>query len=115
VTVLVIAIVELAAVAVSSYVRATHERVEIDVSAGFVIVRVYLNCQLVRGYEGHRTAGIVDLGWLRPEDIVSIEVLSTRTSGYFRISRRLDHGRWQTLKQRARWATRPSSRTISRC
>jgi len=100
VTVLVIAIVELGAVALSSYARATHERVEIDVSAGFVVVRVYLNCQLVRGHEGRRIADVVDLGWLRPEDVVSIEIMSTRTSGYFRISRRLDHGRWQTLKQR---------------
>lgn len=99
VTVLVIAIGELGAVALSSYARATHERVEINVSAGFMVVRVYLNCQLVRGDEG-RIADVVDLGWLRPEDVVSIELTSTQTSGYFRISRRLNHGRWQTLTQR---------------
>lgn len=100
---LALAVVELAAIAVSSYANATRRHVEIGVASGDVIVRVYLNCQLVRGYDS-RTLGVerVDLGWLRPDDIVSTEIFSTGGSGYFKVTRRIDAGRMVTLGQRGR-------------
>ena len=93
------AVVALSAVALSWYAHATHHRVRVHITHGDVIVRAYLNCQLVRQYaqQGQSIADL-DLGWLRPQDIVSVEVTSTQTSGHVRISRRIDGARWETLK-----------------
>jgi hypothetical protein len=95
-----IAIVALSAVALSSYAHATHHRVSVRITLGDVIVRAYLNCRLLGEYaQPGPSIKTVDLGWLRPQDIVSVEVTSLRTSGHVLIERRVDGGDWETLKQ----------------
>ena len=94
------AIVALSAVAVSLYAHATHHRVSVRITFGDVIVRASLNCRLVAEYaQAGQSVKIVELGWLRPQDIVSVEVTSLQTSGHVRIERRVDGGGWKTLKR----------------
>jgi nitrate reductase gamma subunit len=93
------AVVALSAIAVSSYAHATHHRVRVHITFGEVIVRAYLNCRLVREYISQADSKDLDLGWLRPKDIVSVEVTSTLTSGHVRIKRRIDDEGWKTLKR----------------
>lgn len=100
---MMIVVVEFSAIAISSYARSTHRQVQVGVDVSDVIARVWLNCRLVHGYPSSpEDPAVLDLGWLRPEDVVSIEVMSTQTSGDYRISRRLGDRGWQTLAQAGR-------------
>jgi len=92
----------LGAVVVSWYAHATRAYVEVRVTSEHVDSSVLINCVPFVSQPGVEET--FDLGWLRPQNVVSIEFLSgarsdgTLRKGYFQVERRIDHGKWQTLK-----------------
>src|SRR4051812_38669435 len=83
----------------SDRVEASTDRVKVQVMFGHIIVRVFLNCQLVSSYS-QQSAGpeVLDLGYLRPDDRVSMEVFTEQETGYFTLRRSINGSEWQTLK-----------------
>lgn len=88
--------------AVSWYAHATRDYVEVRVRAENVAWRVLINCVPVGSQSAVEET--FDLGWLRPQDVVSVEFRSKRRldgtlrKGNFKAERSIDRGKWVKLK-----------------
>jgi hypothetical protein len=85
------------------YAHATRDYLEVRVRAENVRWSVLVNCVKFVSQPG--VDETLDLGWLRPQDVVSVEFTSdpprsdgTVREGYFQVERRLNRGNWETLK-----------------
>jgi hypothetical protein len=87
---------------VSWFAHATRDYVEVRIRAENVKWGVFVNCAKFASQPDVEQT--FDLGWLKPQDIVSIEFLSqtrhdgTVRKGYFLAQRRVNGETWETLK-----------------
>ena len=88
---------------VSWFAHATRDYVEVRVRAESVDWGAFVNCAKFASQPDVEQT--FDLGWLKPQDIVSIEFRSqprddgTLRKGYFLAQRRVNGGTWETLKR----------------
>lgn len=73
------------------YANLTKDHVRVRIVVEHEIVQVFVNCQLVRGaYTGDpQGPAWLDLGWLDPGDILTLQVRGRKLPGYYELS--LEH------------------------
>lgn len=80
-------VLDIAIFALIGFVHMTRSRVRVRIAVEHEIVQVFVNCQLAHAayVGGGAAATYLELGWLRQDAIVTIQVRGRRLPGYYEI------------------------------